>query len=60
MGFYPVCPGTDQYIIGAPYMPYLKLQLENGGTLEFIMDSKPNKKRGLADEDKPYSLTNGE
>ena len=35
-------------------------RITNGGTLEFIMDSKPNKKRGLADEDKPYSLTNGE
>ena len=21
MGFYPVCPGTDQYVIGAPYLP---------------------------------------
>lgn len=19
MGFYPVCPGTDQYVLGAPY-----------------------------------------
>ena len=25
MGFYPVCPGTDQYVLGAPYLPYLKL-----------------------------------
>ncbi len=30
MGFYPVCPGTDQYVIGAPYLPYLKINLENG------------------------------
>lgn len=34
MGFYPVCPGTDQYVIGAPYLPYLKLNLENNKTLE--------------------------
>ena len=34
MGFYPVCPGTDQYVLGAPYFPYLKLQLPNGNTLE--------------------------
>jgi Putative alpha-1,2-mannosidase len=27
MGFYPVCPGTDQYVIGAPYLPYMKLTL---------------------------------
>ena len=100
MGFYPVCPGTDQYVLGAPYVPYMKLTLDNGktleikadgvsdtnryvksvllngkpytktyithddlmagGTLEFVMSSKPNKKRGLAASDKPYSLTNGE
>ena len=100
MGFYPVCPGTDQYVLGAPYVPYMKLTLDNGktmeikadgvsdtnryvksvllngkpytktyithddlmagGTLEFVMSSKPNKKRGLAASDKPYSLTDGE
>ena len=100
MGFYPVCPGTDQYVLGAPYMPYFKLSLPNGkvmeikapgvsdqkrfvrevrlngklytktyithndllsgGTLEFVMSTTPNKKRGLAKSDKPYSLTDGE
>ena len=100
MGFYPVCPGTDQYVLGAPYLPYMKLSLANGqsleikapgvsdknryvkavllngkpytktyithedivggGTLEFVMSAKPNKKRGLSSSDKPYSLTNGE
>ena len=99
LGFYPVCPGTDQYVLGAPYLPYLKLSLPNGktfevkapgvsdknryvkevrlngvpypkmyithadilagGTLEFIMAPKPNKKRGLKAADKPYSLTDG-
>lgn len=34
MGFYPVCPGTDQYVLGAPYFPYLKLHLPDGKTLE--------------------------
>ena len=34
MGFYPVCPGTDQYVLGAPYFSYLKLQLPNGKILE--------------------------
>ena len=28
-----------------------------GGVLEFEMVAKPNKKRGLKDDDKPYSLT---
>lgn len=98
MGFYPVCPGTDQYVLGAPYLPYMKVQLENGksltikadkisdknryvkavklngqpytkgyitqadimngGTLEFIMSSSPNKKRIFKGEDCPYSLSN--
>ncbi len=30
MGFYPVCPGTDQYVLGAPYLPFIQLNLENG------------------------------
>ena len=97
MGFYPVCPGTDQYVLGAPYMPYIDMQLENGKhiivkapgvsdknryvqsvkingkpyskmyvthgmltagcTIEFKMGSKPNKTRGIAPEDKPFSMT---
>ena len=96
LGFYPVCPGTDQYVIGAPYLPYAKLQFDNGkvleikapgvsdtnryvkavklngqpvnrlyltheellqgGTLEFTMGKTPNKRRGTAANDKPYSL----
>lgn len=98
MGFYPVCPGTDQYVLGAPYLPYIKVVLPGGNTLEikapgvsdkkryvkalkingqiyphlyithntllrggvweFEMSATPNKKRGLAAADKPYSLTN--
>lgn len=34
MGFYPVCPGSDQYVFGAPYLPYMKVKLGNGNTLE--------------------------
>ena len=100
MGFYPVCPGTNEYILGAPYVPYIKLHLANGntleikapevsdkkryvksvrlngkpytkmyitheditngGVLEFTMSASPNKARGLAKTDKPYSLTDGE
>ena len=30
MGFYPVCPGSDQYVLGAPYVPSCKLSLPNG------------------------------
>ena len=34
LGFYPVCPGTDQYVFGAPYLPYAKLTFGNGNSLE--------------------------
>lgn len=30
IGFYPVCPATDQYIIGAPLFKKVTLNLENG------------------------------
>ena len=34
LGFYPVCPGTDQYVLGAPCIPSARIRLENGRTLE--------------------------
>lgn len=30
LGFYPVCPGTDQYVLGAPLFRNINVQLENG------------------------------
>ena len=30
MGFYPVCPGTDQYVLGAPLFKKSTLHFENG------------------------------
>ena len=33
LGFYPVCPGTDQYVMGAPLFKKATLQMENGKTL---------------------------
>lgn len=33
MGFYPVCPGSDQYVIGAPYLPYMEISLPAGNSL---------------------------
>lgn len=99
MGFYPVCPGSDQYVLGAPYLPYMKINLPNGKsieikapgvsdkkryvksmklngkpydklylthsdltqgcTIEYVMSDRPNKRRGMAKETKPYSMTNG-
>ena len=45
MGFYPVCPGTDQYVLGAPYLPYLKLTLPNGKVLKIKAEGIGDKNR---------------
>ena len=33
LGFYPVCPGTDEYILGAPLFRKATLHFENGNDL---------------------------
>lgn len=98
LGFYPVCPGTDQYVMGAPLFKkatlhfengntfvinapenskenfYIKTMtvngqnytknyvthstLQNGGNIDIIMSNTPNKQRGIAAEDAPYSFSN--
>ena len=32
MGFYPVCPGSGEFVLGAPFLPEMSLQLDNGNT----------------------------
>ena len=39
LGFYPVCPGTDEYIIGTPLFKSAKLHLENGKTITIKADN---------------------
>lgn len=34
LGFYPVCPGSDQYILGSPLFKSVEIDLENGKTLK--------------------------
>ncbi|GAA4805938.1 GH92 family glycosyl hydrolase [Olivibacter ginsenosidimutans] len=97
LGFYPVCPGTDQYVIGSPLFESVKLHLENGkeisitapnnnenkryirqltlnghaytknyfshedltkgATINVELSDEPNKKRGIAPDDAPYSFS---
>jgi predicted alpha-1,2-mannosidase len=97
LGFYSVCPGTDQYVIGSPVFERTTITLENGkkliieakgnskenvyiqsallngkpynhnwltyndiingGTLVFTMGNKPAEQRGVANDDKPFSLS---
>ncbi|MGB4843578.1 MAG: GH92 family glycosyl hydrolase, partial [Ferruginibacter sp.] len=40
MGFYPVCPATDQYVMGAPLFKKLTLNFENGK--KFIIEAPQN------------------
>lgn len=39
-GFYSVCPGTDQYVIGSPLFPKMTISLENGRS--FIVEAENN------------------
>ncbi len=94
LGFYPVCPGSNQYVIGAPYLDQATLHLENGKTvtitregngcyiqsmtingqahghnylnhsqlldgcnIRFVMSDVPNRQRGTAAQDVPYSFS---
>jgi predicted alpha-1,2-mannosidase len=97
MGFYPVTPASDQYVLGAPLFKKITLNLENGkkviinapansaenkyvnalnyngklydknwlshsalmqgATINIKMTAKPNKQRGIKDEDVPFSLS---
>lgn len=97
MGFYSVCPGQPEYVIGSPLFNKITLNLDNGkqfiieagnnspenvyihyaslngkdytknflrhddirkgGLLRFEMSAEPNKTRGTALEDRPYSMS---
>ena len=40
LGFYPVCPGSNQYVIGSPYLNRVTLHLENGKTVTLTREGK--------------------
>ncbi|MBA4283747.1 MAG: alpha-mannosidase [Candidatus Puniceispirillum sp.] len=98
IGFYPVTPASDQYVLGAPLFKNITIKLQNGkeifikapennaqnkyiksmkfngkaynnnwlrhsellkgAKIDFEMSSTPNKKRGVSEENYPYSLSN--
>ncbi len=45
LGFYPVCPGTDQYVIGAPLFKKATLHFENGKDLVINAPQNSDKNR---------------
>lgn len=97
LGFYPVCPGSNEYVFGTPFLNKATINLENGnkfvieaeniseenfyiqkiflngkeykktfirhkdiingGSLKYLMDSKPNYEFGRNPESKPYSMS---
>ena len=32
LGFYPLCPGSGEFVLGAPFLPEMSLQLDGGAT----------------------------
>ncbi len=40
LGFYPVCPGTTEYVFGSPLFKKAALKLENGNT--FVVEAEGN------------------
>jgi len=45
LGFYPVCPGSGQYILGSPIFPKATLHLDNGKKV--IIKTKNNSKENV-------------
>ena len=45
LGFYPVCPGTDQYVIGSPLFNKITMQFENGE--ELVIEAENNNEENV-------------
>lgn len=51
MGFYPVCPGTNQYVIGTPYFKKMTVTLPEGKKIVLSADNISRENRYI------YSMT---
>lgn len=45
LGFYPVCPGSNEYVLGAPYFNKVTVSLENGKRLEIVAPANSDTNR---------------
>lgn len=57
MGFYPVCPATDQYVLGAPLFKKMTINFENGKQLVIAAQENSDKNiyiKGLQFNGKEY------
>jgi predicted alpha-1,2-mannosidase len=43
LGFYPVCPGSDEYVIGSPSVKSALVDLSNGKTLQIVARNQSEK-----------------
>ena len=55
LGFYPVCPGSNQYIIGSPYLDKVTIHLENGKKVNFAREGKGCYIQSMTIDGKPYT-----
>jgi predicted alpha-1,2-mannosidase len=59
MGFYPVCPASDQYVLGAPLFKKITLNLENGKKVVLNAPGNSNNNiyiKSMSINNKPYDL----
>ena len=59
LGFYPVAPGSGQFVLGAPLFRSAKIHLENGKTVTIEAPDNSDTNRYVEDLDvdgKPYNL----
>ena len=58
MGFYPVCPGSGEYVLGAPYFPYMKVKVGENKYLTIKANKVSKKNRYVKSvklNGKPYT-----
>ncbi len=55
LGFYPVCPGSNQYVIGTPYFDHVTLNLENGKQVTVTREGKGCYIQSMTIDGKPYT-----
>ena len=58
LGFYPVCPGSGQYVLGSPLFAKAKINLQNGKTIEIQSNNNSKENvyvKNLKLNDKNYS-----
>lgn len=60
LGFYPVCPASDQYVLGTPLFKSVNLHLDNGKTVSIKADNNSSENfyvKNLNVNGRPYSKT---